>query len=301
MGPNDQWLFREGDLILGPVASQQIIDKLFAHELHGHSEIQRMGSGVFQKVVDVPEFKVHVAKAEAKKRVDAHEHEHKTEVKKKQLKMLGIGAASLVVLAIIVGVIGNSLAKRSLTGQSVEELAWGDITIDAPTISKARRRDDDELVDYQGTGKKPPAGTTQTPTTVATGKLPQGNNPPTGTTKPPTGTNTGTSKPPMGNTDPDGMSMGDVDEAGINSVVAKNKATLIPCIKTVAKPGVFLKIPIEFSIAEAGKVSKVWVDNPDLKDSGLQECLLKELQKWPFKPAHAGNSVNLSFNVGKKG
>jgi len=83
--------------------------------------------------------------------------------------------------------------------------------------------------------------------------------------------------------------------------VAKNKASLIPCIKTVAKPGVFLKIPIEFSIAEAGKVSKVWVDNSDLKGSGLEECLLKELQKWPFKATHSGNSVNLSFNVGKKG
>lgn len=292
MGPNDQWLFREGDLILGPVASQQIIDKLFTHELNGDSEVQRMGAGGFQRVVDVPEFKVHVAKAEAKKRVDAHEREHKTALKEKQVRMLGIGAASLVVLGVIVGVIGNSLAKRSLTGQSVEELAWGDITVDAPTISTARRREDEELVDYHGSGKKPPVGTA-----VATGKLPPGSSPPAGTTRPPNGT----TRPPLGNADPDGMSMGDVDEAGINSVVARNKATLIPCIKTVARPGVFLKIPIEFSIAEAGKVSKVWVDNPDLKDSGLQECLLKELQKWPFKPAHAGNSVNLSFNVGKKG
>lgn len=295
MGPNDQWLFREGDLILGPVASQQIIDKLFAHELHGHSEVQLMGSGVFQKLADVPEFKVHVAKAEAKKRVDAHAHEHKTAQQKKLQQALLIGAASLVTLGLIVGVIGNSLAKRSLTGKTAEEMAWGEITVEAPTISKARRRDEDELVDYQGSGKRPPAGATQTPTAVATAKLPGG------ITRPPAGPNPGTSKPPMGSADPDGMSMGEVDEAGINSVVAKNKSTLIPCIKTVAKPGVFLKIPIEFSIAEAGKVSKVWVDNPELKDSGLQECLLKELQKWPFKPTHAGNSVNLSFNVGKKG
>lgn len=286
MGPNDQWLFREGDLILGPVPSQEIIDRLFRHELHGHSEVQLMGSGVFQRVADVPEFKVHVAKAEAKKRVDAHEHEHHSTVKKKVQRAVAIGSAVLVTIGLIVGVIGNSLAKRTLTGQSAEELAWGDITVDAPTISKAKRRDDDEFVDYQGTVKKPPTGTTA----VAT-------RPPTGSTKPPTGT----TKPPMGNSDPDGMSMGEVDEAGINAVVAKNKSSLIPCIKTVAKPGVYLKIPIEFSIAEAGKVSKVWVDNPDLKDSGLQECLLKELQKWPFKNAHSGNSVNLSFNVGKKG
>jgi hypothetical protein len=291
MGPNDPgWLFREGDLILGPVPAQQIVDKLYSGDLLPQSEVQLMGSGRFQKVSEVAEFKVHVAKAEAKKRVDAQAHAHHSEQKKKTTRNLAIGAGVLVTLAVIVAVIGSYLAVHTPTGKTAEELAWGDITVDAPTISKAKRRVDDELVDYQGSGKKPPVGNTP----VAT-RPPTGTKPPDGT-KPPTGT-----RPPTANNDPDGMQMGEVDEAGINSVVAKNKATLIPCIKTVAKPGVFLKIPIEFSIAEAGKVSKVWVDNNDLKGSGLEECLLKELQKWPFKPGHAGNSVNLSFNVGKKG
>lgn len=288
MGPTDQgWLFREGDLILGPVPSQQIIDKLYSGELLPQSEVQQLGTGRFQKVSEIPEFKVHVAKSEAKKRVDAHAHEHHSEQKKKLTRALAIGAGVLVTLGIVVAVLGSYLAVHTPNGKTAEELAWGDITIDAPTISKAKRRVDDELVDYQGSVKKPPTGTS--PTAIA-------NRNPTGTTRPPTGT-----KPTQGNSDPDGMAMGDVDEAGINAVVARNKSSLIPCIKTVAKPGVYLKIPIEFSIAEAGKVSKVWVDNPELKDSGLQECLLKELQKWPFKSAHSGNSVNLSFNVGKKG
>jgi hypothetical protein len=202
--------------------------------------------------------------------------EIEAEQKKKTTRALAIGAGILVTLGIIVAVLGSYLAVHTPNGKTAEELAWGDITIDAPTI-------DDEFVDYQGTSPKPPTG----PAPTATRTTPK---------PPPTGT-----KPPMGNSDPDGMSMGEVDEAGINSVVARNKASLIPCIKTVAKSGVFLKIPIEFSIAEAGKVSKVWVDNSDLKGSGLEECLLKELQKWPFKATHSGNSVNLSFNVGKKG
>ena len=292
MGPNDQgWLFREGDLILGPVPSQQIIDKLYTGELLPQSEVQQLGSGRFQKVSDIPDFKVHVAKSEAKKRVDAHAHEHQSEQKKKLTRALAIGAGVLVTLGIVVAVLGSYLAVHTPNGKTAEELAWGDITIDAPTISKAKRRVDDELVDYQGSVKKPPTGAS--PTAIANRNTPTGTSP---TNKPPTGT-----KPAQGNSDPDGMAMGEVDAAGINAVVAKNKSSLIPCIKTVAKPGVYLKIPIEFSIAEAGKVSKVWVDNPELKDSGLQECLLKELQKWPFKQAHSGNSVNLSFNVGKKG
>ncbi|MBL9039064.1 MAG: AgmX/PglI C-terminal domain-containing protein, partial [Archangium sp.] len=71
------------------------------------------------------------------------------------------------------------------------------------------------------------------------------------------------------------------------------------CLKAVAKPGVPMKVPLEFAIAETGKVTKVWVDNPDLKDSGLQECMFAELQKWPFKPGGSGTSVKLSFNVGR--
>lgn len=279
----DQWLFREGDLILGPVPAQQIIDKLYAGELLSQSEVQAMGSGRFVKVAEVPEFKVHVAKAEAKHRVDAQAVQHHADVKQRRNRALVIGAVSLVVLGIIVAVIGNYLAVHG-GGKSAEELAWGDITVDAPTVSKAKRREDDELVDYQGSGRKNPTGVKQ----------------PTGTTNTPRQP-TGNTKPPQGNSDPDGMSLGEVDEAGINAVVAKNKATLIGCIKAVAKPGVYMKIPIEFSIADAGKVSKVWVDNSDLKgDATFNDCLLKELQKWPFKPGHSGNSVNLSFNVGKK-
>lgn len=289
MGPNEPgWLFREGDLILGPVPAQTIIDKLYSGEMLPQNEVQLMGSGRFQKVVDVPEFKVHVAKAEAKKRVDAHAEEHHAEQRKKTQKGLAIGAGILVTLGVIVAVIGSYLAVHTPTGKSAEELAWGDITLDPPTISKARRRVDDELVDYQGSTKKPPTGTTtpsnpiaaKNPTTPKDPKVP--------------------GKMTPGNNDPDGMQMGEVDEAGINAVVAKSKASLIPCIKSVSKPGVFMKIPVEFSIAEGGKVSKVWVDNSDLKGSGLEECLLKELQKWPFKSGHSGNSVNLSFNVGKK-
>ena len=62
MGPNEPgWLFRDGDLILGPVPAQQIIDRLYAGDLLPQSEVQLMGSGRFQKVIEIPEFKLHVA------------------------------------------------------------------------------------------------------------------------------------------------------------------------------------------------------------------------------------------------
>ncbi len=274
------WLFRDGDLILGPVPAQTIIDKLYAGDLTPASEVQAMGSGRFTKLSETNDFKVHVARAEAKKRVDAHAHEHHENLRSSRNRAIAIGAGVILTLGVIVAVIGNSLAKRSY-GTSAEELAWGDITIDAPTVSKARRSDGEEFVDYQGSGGKTP---------VANGQ------------KHPTAPKGDPNKPRMGQADSDGMQMGEVDEVGINAVVAQNKPRLIPCVKTVAKAGEFMKIPIEFAIADGGRVSKVWVDNPSLKnDSGFNECLLKELQTWKFQPKHSGGVVNLAFNVGKKG
>ena len=291
MGPNEsQWLFRQGDLILGPVPSKQIVDKLYSGELLPVSEVQQMGSGVFKRIADVPDFKVHVMKAEAKKRVDAHAAEHHASQRKRLITVAGIVGGVLLVLGIVVAVLGSYFATHRESAGSAEELAWGDITMDPPEIGKAHRRDDDELVDYNGTTRSRPSNPNPNPTTP-TGANPTATRPP----KDPGG------KPKPGTADPDGMAMGEVDEAGINSVVARHKPSLIPCLKAVAKPGMVAKIPIEFTIAETGKVTKVWVDNPDFKNTGLQECLLEKLQSWPFKPGTSGASVNLSFNIGKRG
>jgi hypothetical protein len=285
MNQEPGWLFRQSDLVLGPVPAKQIVDKLYSGELTPNSEVQLMGGGSFRRLADVAEFKVHVAKAEAKMRVDAQAAQHHAAQRSKLTRVLAIAGGVLAVLLIGVALAGNYFAVHG--GKSAEELAWGDISIDPPTISKARRSGGDDLVDYQATKKQGTAVAATNPTT------------PTGTTtatRPPP-----TPRPPKANDDPDGLAMGAPDEGAINAVVAKHKPTLIKCIKLIVKPDMPLtKIPIEFAISEQGRVTKVWVDNPDFKDSPLNDCLLQELQKWPFKPG-ASAAVNLSFNVGKRG
>lgn len=275
------WLFRQGDLILGPVPTKALVDKLFTAEVNGLTEVQMMGSGIFRKLRDVPELKVHLAKAEAKQRVDAQAQVHAKSRSKRLVTIIGVVTGVLMVTGIGVAFLGSYLAVHGSTS-SADELAWGDITIDAPTVSRAQRNADDEFVEYTGTGRKPPRA-------------------PVGTT-PPTPTNPGTPKPKMGTADSDGMAMGEVDQDAINSVIAKFKPTLIPCIKEVAKPGMPpTQIPIQFTVNESGKVSKVWVDNPDFKSGPLPECLMRELAKWPFKAQGTSASVGFAFNIGKKG
>lgn len=291
MNQEPGWLFRQSDLILGPVPAKQIIDKVYKGELRSSSEVQLMGTGVFRPLSDVAEFKIHLAKAAAKQRVDAQAEANRASQKKRLTRAVTGLVIALVVIGAGVAAVGRYLAVHPLSGKSAEELVWGDITVDSPTIMRAKRTLDDELVVYNDSHgpKKAPI--------VARAELPKPSERPTTATGPQA---PAPSKPKTGAEDPEGLSMGEVDEAGINQVVARHKPTLIPCIRQVAKPGVVAKIPIEFAISDTGKVTKVWVDNADFKETGLTDCLLKELQKWPFK-AGAGASVNLSFNVGKRG
>jgi hypothetical protein len=274
------WLFRQGDLILGPVPTKALVDKMFTGELNGLSEVQVMGAGAFRKVRDVPELKVHLAKAEAKQRVDAHAQVEAKSQARRRVTVIGIVSGVVLVIAVGVVFLGQYLAVHG-SSSSAGELAFGDITIDAPTVSRAQRNADDELVDYTGPGGKRPT----TPRPAGT-----------------TGTAPAVPKPKMGTAEADGLQTGEVDQEAINAVIARFKPTLIPCIKEVATPGMPpTQIPIQFTVNESGKVSKVWVDNPDFKAGPLPECLMRELQKWPFKAQGTSASVGFAFNIGKKG
>lgn len=283
MGPNDtSWLFRQGELILGPVASPKIIEKIYSHDLDAKSEVQAMGSGRFQRLSEIALFKVHLAKADAKKRVDHVERTHHAASKKRRNVAIGITAGVLLTIGGGVVIVGNYLAVHT-PGKSSEDLAYGDlISVEAPTISRAKRSvTDEELVDYPGIGnvKKPP-------TAVAVRDRPD---------QP--------KKQPKLNDEKDdseGLQMAKFDQGTINTVVKAHQRTLFPCLAQINKPGVMQKIPIEFVIGNNGKVTKVWVDHPDYKSGTLPECLLKELQKWPFKNYDGEQAtVSLSFNIGK--
>lgn len=287
MAPNDHWLFRQGELILGPVPAAKIVEKIYSHELDAKSEVQLMGSGRFQRLAEVDDFKVHLAKADAKKRVDHVAKTVEASASKRRNVAIGITAGVLLAIGIGVVVVGNYLAVHT-PGKSSEELAYGDlISVEAPTISRAKRSgNDEELVEYNGLG-----GTTKKPagTAVALKDKPDR---PTGTT----------AKPKLNNEteDSDGLQMAKFDQGTINTVVKSHQKSLFPCLGQINKPGVMQKIPIEFVIGNNGRVSKVWVDHPDYKSGTLPECLLRELQKWPFKNYEGEQAtVSLSFNIGK--
>lgn len=289
-----QWLFRQGDLVLGPMTGQQLVEKLFTGEMTGDTLIAPPGERDFVRIADVDIFKVHVARAIAKARVDADVRAERQLTMRRRMIVGVVGAAVTVALAVGAWQVARWAAVH---GPGGEEDEYAGISVDLPTIAVAQaRKDDQELFAYPSSSPRPPDKVAS----AETKPKPSGT-PNTSPTVPAAAVAT---KKPAGSvsTEPDGLQMStEFDQASINKVVSSNQKTLFRCLKEEAarRPGFAAKIPIEFVIGNDGRVSKLWVDHPQLKQGPLYECFLGELKKWPFKP-YKGElaSVNLSFKVG---
>jgi len=275
-----EWLFRQGELVLGPVSAQKLVEKLFHGELSGGSEVKLLGDGHFVRLSEVEFFKLHLAKAEAKLRVDGIAQAEKAARKKRRQLRMAIVASLAVIFAT-----GAAAAARWLAihrpWSNVDELAG--ISVEPPTIALAQPRGSDDLVDYPGPGGLRTQRKALDRTRAVGAKADRGS---------------------KGQEEPDGLKTGQFDRESINATVAARQKTLYSCIgeEVRRRPGLNAKIPIEFVIGNDGKVNKLWIDHPTFKEGSLQECLLRELQKWSFK-AYPGEqaTVGFSFKVGKGG
>jgi outer membrane biosynthesis protein TonB len=296
---DQQWLFRQGDLVLGPVSGQQLVEKLYTGEMTGNTLIAPPGARDFVPMAEVAVFKVHVARAQAKAKVDAEQRAERQRLMRKRLILGSIAAAVTVAL----GVVAWQVARwAAVHGPGSVEDEYAGITVELPTITLAqKRKDSEDLIAYPSSSSGTrPAEAKPKPSVPAPGST---------TPSLPAGavaakTEKTEKKPPSGTvtTDPDGLQMAtEFDQASINKVVQTNQKTLFRCLKEEAarRPGFAAKVPIEFVIGNDGRVTKLWVDHPQLKQGPLYECFLTELKKWPFKP-YKGElaSVNLAFKVG---
>jgi hypothetical protein len=275
-----KWLYRKGDLVLGPLNGHQLIEKLYDGEIRGKTPIAPLGQNHFRPVSEVELFRIDLAKAEAKLRVDAVAAKRRARERQSQRMRIGIIVGVATVAAIGAIFLARYLAVHP-PWKDVDEQAFGDITMEPPTIGVAKASNED-LVDYpsRSTRSGQRRGDRNRQVVERADK----------------------SSPRQAEAEPDGLKTENFDRQGISSIVEMKKRTLYPCLAEAAKthPGVKAKVPIEFVIANDGRVSKVWVDNADYKEGPLPECLLKELQKWPFRPYEGERAtVGLSFNLGK--
>lgn len=279
-----EWLFRQNDIVLGPLPAHLLIEKLYAGEVDGRTEVTRMGQNSYQRISEIDFFKLHLAKAEAKLRVDATARAEQARTTRALTTKMSVGLVVSLALLVGAGFGANYLAVHK-PWKNADELAFADISIDPPEIKSAASRIDDEgLLEY-------PTGSPNRPGGGRRADRGRGADHGTG------------AKPGPVPEEPDGLMTEQFDRAAINQVVERNKIKLHPCLAAEAarKPGLVATIPIEFTVGNDGKVGKIWVDNPDFKDGSLPECLAREFKSWKFKPYEGEQAnVGLRFNIGKR-
>ena len=278
-----QWLFRQGELVLGPLPAHRLVEKLYEGDLRGTSEICLLGDGHFMRLSEVEFFKVHLAKAEAKLRVEALAQAENARRNRQRNLRLAVAGMIALVLAIGAGALARWLAIHN-PWKSGDEAAFGAISVEPPTIALAQARGNEELVDYPGAAHRAAQRRAIERSHGSSSKAERSSK--------------------AQDEEPDGLKTGQFDRESINATVAAKQKTLYSCVaeELRKRPGLNAKIPIEFVIGNDGRVGKLWVDHPMFKEGSLPECLLRELGKWSFK-AYPGEqaTVAFSFNVGKGG
>jgi hypothetical protein len=279
-----QWLYRQGELVLGPVGTQQLIENLYRGEVSGRTEVSPLGTNQFLRLGELDVFRLHLAKAEAKLRVDAaaRAREQKKQAHRR-VKMAGIALVTVILsVGAVAGAYKLAVNPPWATRDPLADLDFG---IEAPTIKGAHASSGEELVDYPLRGGD--RGGVRRSRTLPPGSAAVAGRMPSGVT-----------------TGPDGLEVAQFDRTSINSVITAKQPTLKTCFVEEARrnPNFAAKIPIEFTIGNDGHVARLWVDHPQYKEGPLADCLLRELQKWPFHPYQGEQAnVSLSFRIGKSG
>jgi hypothetical protein len=286
-----EWLFRQEGLVIGPIPATKIVEMLYAGQIDGRTDVARMGSHQFQPLANEEIFRVHHAKAEAKRRVDVAAAAEGSRLARRRNRKVAAVTIVALVLAAGAAFVARHFAIHNPFKDS-DELAFADISVDPPTVTAARARaSDEELVDWLPASRRGGQGTASS----------RG-----GDKRAPAGV--GRNARPVSTTsneadDPDGMQMAQFDKSAINGVVSVKQKSLYPCFiqERERTPTLEGKVPIEFVVGNDGRVATLWVDHPQFKSGPLYDCLLRELQKWPFK-AYEGEraTVGLSFNIPKK-
>ena len=288
-----QWLYKQGDLLLGPVSGEQLVEKLYTGEVTGATEVSAVGENRFRKIANLDTFHLHLAKAEAKLRVEAADRAAAAAQRKKRTIILSALGGSALVIAIGAAGVARYLAVHV----GPNEDAFADIAVEPPTITLAHRDSSEELVEY-------PGGPTLQHHREREREHPQAApSQPVATREPHERPSKGVVPAKASAAQPDGLQIAQADQSEIQEVVAQKQRSLYPCLSQEAKrSGYAGKVPLEFAVGNDGHVTKLWIDEPLLKNTPLADCILKELQKWPFKPYQGATAtVGLSFTIAKHG
>lgn len=293
------WLFKDKDLLMGPVPASVLIDKLYAGEVGPDTPVaDENDDGRWLPLREVPVFTTHVAKAQARQRVLEEKRAHEAKVRRKKstrlvLMVLSGGLVVAGVFAVVVWLVSSQPWQ-----EEDDALADLEITMNPPAITLASAEDltrGEELfldVDVEKETKttRPRRRRPRTRPAASSSKT---------ATPPPEA-----AKEPAAETtqaDPDGLATTQsYDMDHIRTILNKESRSLFPCIREeVRRSGFSGTIPFSFVINNQGRVERLWIDQRRLRGGEMQSCFERVMSRWRFGSFQGERpTVNHSFTIG---
>jgi GYF domain 2 len=271
------WLFQRDGKVYGPVEGRRLAELLYRGELVGATLVSS-GDGSWQPVAHVPQFLLHVKKAEAALRVE----QEVTGARALRVRQARTRTAGLLIgaLALVGGAGGLALwLGRSGDHSPLLDDFGAGISISVPA-----------RVGVAGRGG---AGEVE----VAVTPDAQAQRPANGSRPARPASSPSAAQPGGGE-----LVATQFDAARIQEVVNRQQRTLAPCLRAEAEraPDFAGEVPLEFTIGNEGKVVRVVIADPRMRQGALRDCFERVLQGWTFDTFPGQRpSVALVFKVGK--
>lgn len=272
------WLFKQGDMLLGPVPARVLVDKLYRGEIDGRTPVAPEGHDEFVPIETVEFFKLHAKKAQVKVKVDQDTQTMRVQAQRKRMTRVG-GFVGLGVLLLGVGAYGAYWLAVNKPWRHDDAADLVMIEVDPPKIALAVPQEDGVAVDI-------PVGSPTKPGSTA----------PRHTSRAKHGSAPTPTPGPQGSAEPDGMSGGPTfDQEALREAANAKMGSLRSCIIAEAKahpeqPG---HLQFELHVSSGGKVSKVWLEAP-YGEGSLHDCVTKTIASWTF-PKYSGEEANVTL------
>ncbi len=262
-----RWMFKDGGMVFGPIPARMLIEKLYRGEIGPETEVALEDHEDFRSLREIDFFTVHLAKAQAKLRVERDESRRAEQARRRRyIRAAGAGAVLLAALAVAGG--GAFWAVKTRQRRLADEVTEIPITPNPPALATAETRPHEDDVAIPTA-----AGTTRR---EEHGPAPAGGSP--------------------------DIVAARYDKGSIIGAEARQKGELIPCIRDELRRTPDFRGDIRFSLAVGndGHVAKLWMEDARFKDGPLEACFRQAMDRWRF-PLYEGEraTVSDSFHVGR--
>ncbi len=287
------WLYKQNDMLYGPVPSQVIADMINKGILNANSEIS-IEDGEWKKIKDIQHFNQFVIQYEARKRREAVEREERRQKRLGILLFLIKIISGLLILAII-GMSGYFGYKKFIASRMKEKPPAEDdsveitgVTMDEwlekhPPLVALGTRKIETKAEEQKAGEKPSSLTGKKGRTAKEKKSKKETEKGTKIAK----ADTPALRQEAANV-PEQLT-----DAEIYEMIQKNINKLFICIKEELQrtPDLRGEILIEFVIKNDGRIGDLRIEDPRFSSGPMYNCFLKKLMMWKFRSFYGERKI----------